>query len=241
VSIDETEVAEPAAPPGPVAGAERAIAAQTKRARVWDWLEVDGKRVGVPALIISLTALYFVVQNYRLTIAANRPELASNGFKIDLTPRPPHIEVDLENIGRMGRRGLAKLFSLTEADGSPTEIGTAPIIGAGTNIFPGYGSAARFDSSSIGAAPFFLVCATYFDDSGATYRQAFLFERSTLTARTPLNWLTQKWQLPIPADAGTKAPSRTRPPRFIFSKKSISHSRSIEIPEPSSFQKWHDS
>ena len=85
----------------------------------------------------------------------------------------------------MGRRGTAKLFSLAEKSGAPVDIGTAPIIGAGTNIFPGYGSSARFDSPSITAAPFFLVCAIYFDDAGTTYEQAFLFQRSTVTARDP--------------------------------------------------------
>jgi hypothetical protein len=179
VSTDETESDKPIAP-GPLV--EDAVAAPSWRVRVWDWLEIAGKRAGLPAFIVSLASLCFVVANYRLTVAANRPELASNGFKMG----PTQIEVDLENIGKkVGRRGFAKLFSLTEADGSPVDIGTAPIIGAGTNIFPGYGSVARFNSSSIGTAPFFLVCATYFDDSGATYQQGFLFKHSTLTARDP--------------------------------------------------------
>ena len=46
-------------------------------------LEVGGKRAGLPALIISLAALYFVIANYRLTVAANRPYLVSYGLRVD--------------------------------------------------------------------------------------------------------------------------------------------------------------
>jgi hypothetical protein len=130
------------------------------------------------ALFVSSASLYFVIANYRLTVAANRPELASNGFDIELTPQP-HVVVHLENVGRkIARRGKATLFSLTNVDGATVEIGSTSIIGAGTNVFGGYGSTARFDSPSIAAAGFFLVCAIYFDDSNAKYEQAFLFERS---------------------------------------------------------------
>jgi hypothetical protein len=156
------------------------------KATLWDRLEVGGKRVGIPAFVVSLVALYLVVANYRMTVAANRPDLASNGFKIELTARPPHVVVDIENVGKkIARRGTARLLSLTQADGAAAEIGSAPIIGAGTNVFPGYGSSARFDSASIEAAAFFLVCVAYFDDSGARYEQTFLFQRSRVTARDP--------------------------------------------------------
>jgi len=161
--------------------------------RFWEWLEYTGKRVGVLSLVVGLIALcvsvaslYVVIANYKLTLAGNRPELASNGFDIELAVRPPHVIVHLENIGRkIARRDTAKLFSVTQLAGSPVEIGSAPIIGAGTNVFAGYGSTARFDSSSINAASFFLLCAGYFDDSDAKYEQAFLFERSQITARDP--------------------------------------------------------
>ena len=181
-------------PNQPIVEQVRKVAAQPHRVtNLWDWLERMGRRAGLPSLVIGFAALcvssaslYVVIANYRLTLAGNRPELASNGLKIELATRPPHIEVDLENIGKkMGRRGTATLFSLADADAAPLEIGTAPIIGAGTNVFPGYGSAARFDSMSIAASSFFLVCATYFDDSGSTYEQAFMFKRSTLNARDP--------------------------------------------------------
>jgi hypothetical protein len=188
---DKTEV-----PPSPVVS-EVAMPlpeeVATAQAPISDWLERMGKRAGLPSLVVALIALCvsaaglsYIVANYRLTVAGNRPELASNGFHIELASRPPHVVVDLENIGKkMGRRGTAKLFSMAEAAGAPVDIGTAPIIGAGTNIFPGYGSSARVDSPSIAAAPFFLVCAIYFDDAGTAYEQAFLFQRSTITARDP--------------------------------------------------------
>jgi hypothetical protein len=159
------------------------------RASLWAWLEQAGKRVGIPNLVIGLVALglssvslYYVVANYRLTVSGNRPDLASNGFKVELSPRPPHIVVNIENVGKkIARRGVARLLSLSRADGAAAEVGSAPIIGAGTNVFAGYGSTARFDLPSIEAAAFFLVCAVYFDDSGARYEQAFLFQRSGAT------------------------------------------------------------
>jgi hypothetical protein len=180
--MDDTDPIESVAP----LQTTQAVSSPSWSARVIDWLEVGGKRVGIPALIVSLAALYFVVANYRLTVAANRPDLASNGFNVELAARPPHVEVHLENIGRkIARRGIATLFSLAQLDGEPVLIGTAPIIGAGTNVFAGYGSTTRFESASIQPAAFFLVCAAYFDDAGAKYEQAFLFERSQVTARDP--------------------------------------------------------
>jgi hypothetical protein len=92
----------------------------------------------------------------------------------------------LENVGKkIARRGEATLYALAELDGSLRKIGDAPIIGAGTNVFAGYGSSARFDSTSIDASVFFLVCVSYFDDAGVRYSQAMMFERSPKTARDP--------------------------------------------------------
>jgi hypothetical protein len=66
----------------------------------WDWLEHAGKRVGVPNLVIGLTALVlsatslsYIVANYRLTIAANRPYLVSYGLKIDFDPRSTRASI----------------------------------------------------------------------------------------------------------------------------------------------------
>jgi hypothetical protein len=150
------------------------------RASLWAWLEQAG--IGLVALGLSSVSPYYVVANYRLTVSGNRPDLASNGFKVELSPRPPHIVVNIENVGKkIARRGVARLLSLSRADGAAAEVGSAPIIGTGTNVFAGYGSTARFDLPSIEAAAFFLVCAVYFDDSGARYEQAFLFQRSGAT------------------------------------------------------------
>jgi hypothetical protein len=149
------------------------------RARAWEWLETGGKRVGIPALIVSTVALYFVVANYRLTVAANRPELASNGLRLP-QERPPSVLVGFENVGKkIARGGTATLYSLDQADGTPALVETAPIIGAGSNVFAGYGGSAKFESAPIAPAPFFLVCATYFDDAGNQYLQALLFGHST--------------------------------------------------------------
>jgi hypothetical protein len=189
VSTDQAEVSAPVSSESPAA----IVAASDSKSTLWDWLERAGRRAGLPSLVIGFVALcvssaslYVVIANYRLTLAGNRPELASNGFQIDLVSRPPHVVVNLENIGKkMGRRGTARLFSLADPNGTTVEFGRAAIIGAGTSIFPGYGSSARFDSSSLTASPLFLVCADYFDDNGSIYHQAFLFERSPITARDP--------------------------------------------------------
>jgi hypothetical protein len=150
-----------------------------RKAWFWEWLEIGGRRVGIPALIVSSVALYFVVANYRLTVAANRPELASNGLRIP-QERPPSVLVGFENVGKkIARRSTATLYSLDQAGGTPALVETAPIIGVGSNVLSGRGGSAKFESAPIAPAPFFLVCATYFDDAGNQYLQALLFGQGT--------------------------------------------------------------
>lgn len=142
----------------------------------------QGRALALPVLLISFVSLCFVVANYRLTVVANRPNLASYGLQVNLNAKPPHLEVGFNNVGKItARRGVATLFSLTQAAAAPEKIGSTPIVGAGTNIFAGFGSSARFDSQSVEAAAFFLVCAVYFDESGTQYEQAFKFERGSIT------------------------------------------------------------
>ena len=185
MGLDVSDGVDNAALPSDETKSEAALSPDWK-AILWGWLEMGGKRVGIPAFVVSLAALCVIVANYRMTVAANRPDLASNGFHVELMAQPPHVVVDLENVGKkVARRGKATLLSLAQADGPAVEIGSAPIIGAGTSVIPGYGSSARFDSSSIAPA-FFLVCSAYFDDSGARYEQAFMFQRSGGTARDPV-------------------------------------------------------
>jgi hypothetical protein len=191
-NVDSPATNEGQAPGEGVAPAD-AVTSLDRRERLWLWLEVVGKRLGLPSLVVGLVslcvgsaALYFVVKNYQMAVASNRPELASNGFHIQLASQPPLVAVDLENVGKkIARRGEATLYALAELDGPLRKIRDAPIIGAGTNVFAGYGSSARFDSTSIAASAFFLVCVSYFDDAGVRYSQAMMFERSPKTARDP--------------------------------------------------------
>jgi hypothetical protein len=135
---------------------------------------------------VSSVGLYVVVKNYQMAVASNRPELASNGFHIQLAAQSPLVAVDLQNVGKkIARRGEATLYALAELDGQLRKIRDAPIIGAGTSVFARYGSSARFDSTSIDASAFFLVCVSYFDDAGVRDSQAMMFGRSPKTARDP--------------------------------------------------------
>jgi len=191
-------------------------AAPDWKARLWDWLEVGGKRAGIPALIISLAALYFVIANYRLTVAANRPYLVSYGLRVDFDPRSTRAELGFNNVGKVtARRGSLTLFSLAHVHTKiglihdtvrqikpesssllticpaqtgevPEKLTSVPIVGAGTNIFPGAESSATSDPHLTDGVAFVLACAAYFDDAGTRYEQAFLFERGQLTARDPV-------------------------------------------------------
>src|SRR5271163_2050503 len=69
------------------------------------WLEHAGKRFGIPNLIIGLAALClsgaslsYVVANYRLAVASNRPYLVSNGLKADFDTRSLDTQVGLTNV-----------------------------------------------------------------------------------------------------------------------------------------------
>jgi hypothetical protein len=56
--------------------------------------------VGLVSLCVGCAALYFVVKNYQMAVTSNRPELASNGFHIQLASRRPLVAVDLLNSAR---------------------------------------------------------------------------------------------------------------------------------------------
>lgn len=161
---------------------------------VLDWLERIGRRVGLPSLLVALvslgvsaTGLSYIVANYRLTVAANRPYLVSYGLRVDFDPRSAHAELGFNNVGKVtARRGMVTLLSLPSADAPPEKkLLSAPIVGAGTNIFPSAGSSTIFDSHLTDGVAFVLACAVYFDDTGASYEQAFLFQRGQTTTANP--------------------------------------------------------
>jgi hypothetical protein len=172
------------------------------RSRASDWLEHAGKLVGIPSLIVGLVALClsaiglsYIVANYRLAVAANRPFLVSNGLKADFDARSADTQVGFINVGKLtGRRRMLILFSLSEPDARPVKLVVVPIVGAGTNVFAGHGATARFDPHLSDNAPFILACAKYFDDTGTTYEQAFLFQRGEIdqaTKQLPYSELAQ--------------------------------------------------
>jgi hypothetical protein len=175
------------AEPAPVA-----VDREAWKADLWDWLERAGRRAGVPSLVIGIAALCvsgvglsYIVANYRLAVASNRPYLVSNGLKADFDTRSLDTQVGLTNVGKVtARRGMLTLFSLSQVDADPIKLVVVPIVGAGTNIFPGYGSNARFDPHLTDKAPFLLACTKYFDDTGASYEQAFLFQRGEISPTT---------------------------------------------------------
>jgi hypothetical protein len=89
-NVDSPATNEGQAPGEGVAPAD-AVTSLDRRERLWLWLEVVGKRLGLPSLVVGLVslcvgsaALYFVVKNYQMAVTSNRPELASNGFHIQL-------------------------------------------------------------------------------------------------------------------------------------------------------------
>jgi hypothetical protein len=154
-------------------------------------LEHASKRAGFPGLIIAVialcvasTGLWFIVASYRLQTKADRPNLATAGSDISFANSPATIHIGWHNIGKqVARRGIANLFAVREDGASLAKIGSATIDGAGTNVLPGFGAASTFgvDREKFRAS-LLLVCATYLDDGGTVFEQAFLFRpRDELT------------------------------------------------------------
>jgi hypothetical protein len=158
------------------------------RLPIWaklDWPKIDSllehanKRTGFPGFILAIvalgvavTSLCYVVAGYRLQVASDRPFLASYGIS-DISP---NVKVGWNNVGkRTARRGTASLYAISGADAAPEKLGTVPIVGGGTNIFPNFGSSAYFELPKRDVPPFYLLCVVYFDDAGTQYEQAFLF------------------------------------------------------------------
>lgn len=144
--------------------------------RLWTWLEDFGKRAWILILIVSLISLGFVIANYRLTKSAQRPNLVSASPSVNLSTRPETVIIDWGNFGtKAARRGTATLYTLNSDNTHREEIGTAPIIGAGTNVLPTFNGRAQFNFDMQKFLGHFLACARYFDDDGTAYDQAYLF------------------------------------------------------------------
>ncbi|MGX4773903.1 hypothetical protein ACWAUC_29355 [Bradyrhizobium guangdongense] len=170
----------------PAPSAPMAKAAPSWSDRFWEVLETGGKRVGIPAFIVSSVALGFVIANYRLTVASNRPFLASYGMEVSFDPRSARAQIGFNNVGKViARRGILTLYSLERVDAAdPVKLISIPIIGAGPNIFVGAGSNATFDPHLTDGVRYLLACASYFDDAGTRYEQAFMFQRNISTTVT---------------------------------------------------------
>jgi hypothetical protein len=163
------------------------------KVRIFDWLESNGKRVGIPILILSflsfciaVAGLCIGISNYWLQIEGNRPNLVSDGGLMYVNVPPAVVHLNWNNIGKKEvRRGTATLFTMPRE-----KIGSALIGGlnrnAGTNVLPGqYGETAfQFDTQKVSKQ--FLVCATYFDLTGRAYEQAFLFRAAITQSDQPI-------------------------------------------------------
>jgi hypothetical protein len=193
-------------------GSAEVVTSPDWKVRLWNWLEHAGKRVGVPVLVLSslslciaIASLCIGVANYRFNVSADRPVLDSTGLNLTLQARTP-IEIGFNNVGKKtARRGTAVLLAINNEGESPEEIGSSPIVGAGTNIFAGYGSKATFYPQAIQPAASFLVCSTYFDEAGTKYEQAFLFGRDPIpvsgaTASQPSNPVVIRYDEQAPPD-----------------------------------------
>jgi hypothetical protein len=87
------------------------------------------------------------------------------------------------------RRERATLFGLNEVRTSRRELAEGPIVGAGTNVTPGYNGQAdlQFD----GELPdLFLACVTYYGDDNNRLLQPFLFRLGAIKSNeAPLDEL----------------------------------------------------
>jgi hypothetical protein len=86
--------------------------------------------------------------------------------------------LDFTNIGKKpARHGSATLFEVGRGNNwsHKRKLGEAPIIGAGTNIVPGWNGHAQI--TFLGEIPdLFLACVVYHDDANNILQQAFLFD-----------------------------------------------------------------
>jgi hypothetical protein len=142
------------------------------------WLETWGKRVGVPALAVSVLALSVAMYSLYLSYPSDRPELATAGPRLLDHAHPVSVLIYWDNIGKkVARRGTAVLFTEDEARSHREKMGVPDIEGAGTNIIPGFSGSALFKVDMTRFLGLFLVCASYFDQSGNTYNQAFILRK----------------------------------------------------------------
>jgi hypothetical protein len=110
----------------------------------------------------------------------NNPDLVAAGPRIDLNAALKLVFLDLHNIGKKpARRGRATLFGLNEDRTSRRKLAEADILGAGTNVLPGYNGHAdlRIDTE---LPDLFLACIIYHDDDNNTLQKAFLFRLGTI-------------------------------------------------------------
>jgi hypothetical protein len=132
--------------------------------------------VGLCTLAVAATGLAFTIAGYLLQRHANQPELASAGPSADFHNDPKSVSLEFTNIGKKpARRGVATLFGVDKDKdwAHKQQLGEAAIVGAGTNVVPGYHGSAKLTFS--GKIPdLFLACVTYYDDSNNLLRQAFL-------------------------------------------------------------------
>jgi hypothetical protein len=139
------------------------------------WLETWGPRVWPVPIIVSMVALAVAIYSLYVNYPLSRPKLATAGPRLLDHTQPPSVLVYWNNIGKkVAQRGTAVLFTEDDKRAHREQIGEADIQGAGTNVFPGFGGQAMFPVDMQKFHGLFLVCASYFDEAGNVYEQAFL-------------------------------------------------------------------
>ena len=136
----------------------------------WGWLEHAGKRAWILVLCVSLGSLYVAIVNYRFQMNANVPHLLSSGS--DIVWDANLLRFQWNNVGKaVAREGKVSLFALRDDGSDKQPLGDAPIIGGGTNIFPGYGASANLKVDITKILGQLLACVTFIDEQGTMHEE----------------------------------------------------------------------
>jgi hypothetical protein len=150
----------------------------------WEKTPILMLGVGLCTIAITATGLGFTIAGYLLQRHANQAELASAGPWAELRADPKFVVLGFTNIGKKpARRVLATLFGVDKNKDwtRKQKLGEGAIVGAGTNIVPGYNGQAKITFR--GQTPdLFLACVTYYDDSNNPMQPAFLLNVEAVKA-----------------------------------------------------------
>lgn len=152
------------------------------------WLENWGKLVWPISILLILGTGSVATANYCAQISGPNLVLMQSTIPISRGTQTGSSSF-IFNWNNLGKKpvlqGMATLFAVSEDGAAPEKLGETPIgeVAGRDTITPtfGYGSA-QFDNVDVQRPlGFFLVCTTYFDDSGTgqRYGQNFIFRLET--------------------------------------------------------------